>query len=404
MSRSGTVAAHHVWKRFRPDRGRSLLRDEIQRLRSHGLRGGRREWTWALRDVDFEIQPGGSFAFVGSNGSGKSTLLKILTQVMYPYAGSVDVVGRVGALIEVSSGIHPDLTGRENCYFYGSLLGLTRAGVAARFDEIVAFGELDDAIDRQVKYYSSGMKMRLGFGVAAFLEPDVLLVDEVLAVGDAAFQQRCLDRMRHVLAQGTTLVYVSHDLATVEAMCTNALWLKRGVVEAIGTTDDVLTRYRKWIEEDAEHEVDIHGTIQVRHVEVEPGRGPVVEAGGPVAIAIRLRATEPASGMLQLGISQGPASPLVLVAHPVRVGPEETELRCSIEALPLARGRYYVWLGVFSADRRDLLAWKPAASFEVSGPPLDEAAKGIVRLAPIQVSAEWSAAPTRAGTRATPRQ
>ena len=194
-------------------------------------------WRWALRDIDFDVAPGESVGLVGSNGSGKSTLLKILHRVMYPYAGSVEVVGRVGALIEVRSGIHPQLTGRENIV---PVRLAPRAwpptAVASRFDEIVAFAELEQAIDRQVKFYSSGMQMRLGFAVAAFLEPDVLLVDEVLAVGDAAFQQRCLDRMRYVLTQGTTLVLVSHDLAAVEATCARGD-LARRTASSLGRRD-----------------------------------------------------------------------------------------------------------------------------------------------------------------------
>lgn len=387
MSPSGTVAARHLWKRFRPDRGRSLLRDEIERLRTHGPR---KQWTWALRDVNFEIEPGGSFAFVGSNGSGKSTLLKILTQVMYPYAGEIEVVGRVGALIEVASGIHPDLTGRENCYLYGSLLGLPRQRVAARFDEIVAFAELDDAIDRQVKYYSSGMKMRLGFGVAAFLEPDVLLVDEVLAVGDATFQQRCLDRMRQVLTQGTTLVYVSHDLATVEAMCGQALWLKKGVVQEMGPTAEVLAGYRRWIEEGAEGEPSVEGGIRVLKAGVSGADGGAVDTGGPAAIEVRLRSAERASGTLQLGISQGPASPLLLLRQEVALGDAELVVRCVVASLPFAAGRYYLWLGVFSDGGGDLTPWHPTAHFDIAGPSLDEAPRGIVRLAPIHIDAEWS--------------
>lgn len=390
MSPRGTVAARHVWKRFRPDRGRSLLRDEIERLRTHGLRGRRKEWTWALRDVDFELAPGGSFAFVGSNGSGKSTLLKILTQVMYPYAGSIEAVGRVGALIEVSSGIHPDLTGRENCFFYGTLLGLPRAQVAARFDEIVAFSELDDAIDRQVKYYSSGMKMRLGFGVAAFLEPDILLVDEVLAVGDAAFQQRCLDRMRQVLAQGTTLVYVSHDLATVEAMCSQALWLRKGVVEEIGATNDVLAWYRRSIEEGAETDTSIDGAVRVLKAEVSGVARDTVDAGGEARIELHLHAAQPLHGTLQLGISQGPASPLLLVKREVELAGAEVVVRCVLPSVPLAAGRYYVWLGVFTEVGADLMPWHPAAHFDITGPPLVAAPKGIVRLAPIHVDADWT--------------
>lgn len=191
---AGTVRVEQLWKRF-PRSRRLLLRDEVEWLigRWRGTYEGR--WHWALREVSFDITPGEAVGLIGANGSGKSTLLKVLSRVMYPYSGRIQVRGRVGALIEVMAGLHTDLTGRENIYLYGSLLGWQRREVGRRFDDIVDFVELADAVDRQVKFYSSGMQMRLGFAVAALLGPDVLLVDEVLAVGDAAFQQRCLDRM-----------------------------------------------------------------------------------------------------------------------------------------------------------------------------------------------------------------
>ncbi|HEV7163456.1 MAG TPA: ABC transporter ATP-binding protein, partial [Solirubrobacteraceae bacterium] len=180
-------------------------------------------WRWALNDISLRAEPGESWALVGANGAGKSTLLKIISRVMYQTAGKLEMAGRVGALIEVRAGLTPLLTGRENIYLTGSIMGLKRRDVARRFDEIVAFAELERAVDRQVKYYSSGMQMRLGFAVAAHLQPDILLVDEVLAVGDASFQQRCLDQIRAVLNEGTTLLFVSHDLAAVEASCTNGI-------------------------------------------------------------------------------------------------------------------------------------------------------------------------------------
>src|SRR5262245_31975035 len=174
--RDGTLDATRIWKRFRPDlRHRHLT----QRLKGILRAPSRALWVWALRDVSCTLEPGESLGLVGANGSGKSTMLKILNQTMYPTAGRLAVQGRVGALIEVSSGLHSELTGRENIYQYGSLIGMGRKAVSGRFDEIVAFGELEHAIDRQVKFYSSGMKMRIGFAVAAFLDPDILLIDEV---------------------------------------------------------------------------------------------------------------------------------------------------------------------------------------------------------------------------------
>jgi ABC-type polysaccharide/polyol phosphate transport system ATPase subunit len=198
---------------------------------------------WALRDVSLTVAPGEAIGLLGSNGSGKSTLLKLMTGVMYPYAGSVQVAGRIGALIEVAGGLHPELTGRQNIFLYGSLLGLRRKEMVNRFDTIVEFAELAEALDRQVKFYSSGMKMRLGFSVAAFLEPDVLLVDEVLAVGDASFQAKCKARMLEVQKSGTTIVFVSHDLASLAALCQRGVWMYEGRVRAEGDINSVVKAY-----------------------------------------------------------------------------------------------------------------------------------------------------------------
>src|ERR1700716_907718 len=181
MFPEGTVRAEGVHKRFRVDAKRWTLRTQLGYLAARRRGNADAFWRWALRDINLDIRPGEAVGLVGPNGSGKSSLLKILSGVMRPYAGTVDVVGRIGALIAVQAGIHNELSGRENIYVYGSILGLKRQEVARRFDEIVEFSELGDAIDRQVKFYSSGMQMRLGFSVVAFLDPVVLLVDEVLA-------------------------------------------------------------------------------------------------------------------------------------------------------------------------------------------------------------------------------
>jgi ABC-type polysaccharide/polyol phosphate transport system ATPase subunit len=383
----GSIAATDIWKRFRADPTANLLRERIGRWRRQ-LRGQKRGWRWALRDVDFVVQPGDAVGLVGTNGSGKSTLLKILCGVMYPHSGRIDVAGRVGALIEVRAGLHPELSGRENTHLYGTLLGLSRRQVAERFDEIVEFAQLEDAVDRQLKFYSSGMQMRLGFGVAAFLEPEVLLVDEVLAVGDATFQQRCIDRMRTVRNQGTTLVFVSHDLATVEGVCERVVWLNDGAVVADGPVRDVLGAYREGLEKVAETGAHT-GPTYVREVTVRgpDGYGPRTQE--PCDITIRLHNEVPTGGKVVLGISEGTATPIFLVEHEISMGAEsEVELRCTLDRLPLAQGRYFLWAGVFGR-RADLMTWQPISHFDVIGPALASSSSGIVRLAPVHVPASW---------------
>src|ERR1700734_66818 len=197
-------------------------------------KGTRRDYRWVLRDISLAVEPGGTLGLIGINGSGKTTLLKIISGVTYQSAGTCQVEGRLGALLSVTSGIHPDLTGRENVFLYGAVLGMRRKLSRERFDQIVEFAGLTEAIDRQVKYFSLGMQMRLGFSIAAFLEPDILLVDEVLAVGDANFQQKCIQRIEEVVRQGTTLVYVSHDLNSVEATCKQAMWLADAAGQGAG--------------------------------------------------------------------------------------------------------------------------------------------------------------------------
>jgi ABC-type polysaccharide/polyol phosphate transport system ATPase subunit len=389
MLPKGTVVAEHVWKRFRADRRRALLRDEVARFRAR-IRGDTHSgWRWALRDVGFTAQPGESVGLVGTNGSGKTTLLKMLSRVMYPYAGRIDVSGRIGALIEVRAGIHPDLTGRENVYLTGSLLGLRRKEVADRFDEIVAFAEVEDAIDRQVKFYSSGMQMRLGFAVAAFLEPDVLLVDEALAVGDAAFQQKCLDRMRTVLADGTTLVFVSHDLGAVEAACSRGLWLQRGMVRSEGPIRSVLSEYRSAIEEAAESSSQSSDLVRLVKAEVHGPGDRDAATDQPVDVRLVFECPEPRRGTLFMGMSEGAATPVFMLRQGIDLAEGETEARCSIARLPFPRGRFYVWAGIFDSNGRSLLSWQPATQFDVRGPDLDVGPRGVVRLAPIHVEASW---------------
>jgi lipopolysaccharide transport system ATP-binding protein len=216
---------------------------------------------WALRDVSFAVRQGEVLGIIGRNGAGKSTLLKILSRITRPTQGRIGTAGRVGSLLEVGTGFHPELTGRENIYLNGSVLGMTRQEVRRKFDEIAAFAEVDAFLDTPVKRYSSGMYVRLAFAVAAHLEPEILIVDEVLAVGDARFQQKCLGKMGDVSKSGRTVLFVSHNMTAVSGLCTRALWLDAGQIEADGPVQETVARYltaalesslsRRWPDESA---------------------------------------------------------------------------------------------------------------------------------------------------------
>jgi lipopolysaccharide transport system ATP-binding protein len=198
---------------------------------------------WALRDVSFDVRRGEAIGIIGQNGAGKSTLLKILSRITEPTSGRIEVRGRVSSLLEVGTGFHAELTGRENIQLNGAILGMTRKEIRERFDEIVAFAEVERFIDTPVKYYSSGMYMRLAFAVAAHLEPEILVVDEVLAVGDAAFQAKCLRKMNDVASHGRTVLFVSHNMTAVKSLCRAAVWLRQGGVVEIGDAASVVTHY-----------------------------------------------------------------------------------------------------------------------------------------------------------------
>lgn len=390
----GTIETEEVWKRFRSDDRPSYLQDQLSRVGDR-LRGrSRPSYRWALNDISMSAKPGESWGLVGANGAGKSTLLKILSRVMYPTAGEVRVAGRVGALIEVRAGISPLLTGRENIFLTGSIMGLKRRDVASRFDEIVSFAELDHAIDRQVKYYSSGMQMRLGFGVAAFLQPDVLLVDEVLAVGDATFQQRCLDRIRTVLHDGATLVFVSHDLAAVEATCANGVWIHNGTVQKTGAVREVLSAYRAAVEgEAAVSRPEIRGLIHVREITAASPDGGLAKTGGPLRVSLTLDSREHYRAWIYLGVSEGAATPIFLLnpGRETMLEPGSTHVSCEIPALPLPSGRYYVWGGVYKdwTNGTELIGWQPLTQFDAYGPELDAAPRAVVRLSPLHVESSW---------------
>ena len=238
----------HVYKKFRKGEMYNSLRDLIPAMTGKMLRGGdldsedEREF-WALQDISFEVKRGESLGIIGHNGAGKSTALKILSRIMNPTKGQMIVNGRLSALIEVGAGFHPDLSGMENIFLHGTILGMNKREIEAKLDQIIAFSGIEEFIDTPVKRYSSGMYARLGFSVAAHVDPDVLIIDEVLSVGDYVFQQRCMDRIRAVINNGTTVLFVSHNLKAVTEICKNAVSSDHGKVLAIGKTEGVARKY-----------------------------------------------------------------------------------------------------------------------------------------------------------------
>jgi ABC-type polysaccharide/polyol phosphate transport system ATPase subunit len=240
---ASAIIVDDVWKQFRL--GNATHNGDLRERFSRRFANGPVSTAefWALKGVSFEVEQGSSLGIVGHNGSGKSTMLKMLTGILKPTKGHIEVEGRVGGLIEVGAGFHPDLTGRENIFLNASILGLSRREITRRFDEIVAFSELERFIDTPVKRYSSGMYMRLGFSVIAHTSPQILIIDEVLAVGDASFQEKCMSRIREVAAQGATVVFVSHSMDAVAKICTKALLLDSGETVAYGSSEKVVKQY-----------------------------------------------------------------------------------------------------------------------------------------------------------------
>jgi ABC-type polysaccharide/polyol phosphate transport system ATPase subunit len=388
MSAEGSVSVNHVWKRFRADRGRKLARDHLTRL----LRRNTTDpWRWVLKDIDFEVAPGESVGIVGVNGSGKSTLLKIVSGVMFPHSGRVETNGRIGALIEVMSGISPELTGRENVNVYATLLGLSRRQIGERFDQIVAFAEVEDAIDRQVKFYSSGMKMRIGFAIAAFLEPTILIVDEVLAVGDSSFQQKCLNRMREVTQSGTTLLLVSHDLAAVAATAERGIWLEDARVRAAGPIDEVLGKYRTAIEERAASATSLESPVRLHNLRTMGPSSSLVTTNERCEITFEIEAAEKCEVNLYVGVTEGAPTPIFVVRREVQLPAGRTCFTLELPRLPLPAGKYFLWSGCYrTVSRIEMMPWHPIGSLPVAGRHrLDPTPGAIVRLSPVFVESNW---------------
>jgi lipopolysaccharide transport system ATP-binding protein len=239
----GISKLYRIGARRDPRTARETVTETLFSAFRRRVREARDRDLWALRDVSFDVGQGEAIGIVGQNGAGKSTLLKILSRITEPTSGRIRVLGRVSSLLEVGTGFHAELTGRENVQLNGAILGMTRREIRSRFDDIVGFAEVERFIDTPVKYYSSGMYMRLAFAIAAHLEPEILVVDEVLAVGDAAFQAKCLRKMNDVATGGRTVLFVSHNMPAVKALCQRAVWLKAGKVVDIGESEAVVNHY-----------------------------------------------------------------------------------------------------------------------------------------------------------------
>jgi ABC-type polysaccharide/polyol phosphate transport system ATPase subunit len=383
----------HVYKKFRRGELYDSLRDLVPAVAGRLLRGRRRDAPadrrefWALEDVSFAVARGEALGIIGANGAGKSTILKILSRILRPTLGEMRVAGRLSALIEVSAGFHPDLTGRENVFLNGTILGMSRQDIRRRFDEIVAFSGIEEFIDTPVKRYSSGMFARLGFSVAAHLDPDVLVVDEVLSVGDYAFQRRCAERMREVLTGGATIVFVSHNLRAVSELCDRVLLLERGRIATIDQPDAAIAKYLS--SSAAGHQPRPGAAVAITGVTLRGANGPQVgfATGERLFVDITARAAEPANKVAVVIQIRSEEFVAVFDTSSERLGVASPNLQrgeviaCTFEmVLHLAPGSYHVatWLYQYSAQK-EIDHWSNAATFFVS---TDRDVRGIANLEP----------------------
>jgi len=317
---------------------------------------------WALKDISFDVKHGDVVGIIGRNGAGKSTLLKILSRITEPTSGRAELNGRVGSLLEVGTGFHPELTGRENIYLNGAILGMTRVEIKAKFDEIVAFSEIEKFLDTPVKRYSSGMYVRLAFAVAAHLEPEILIVDEVLAVGDAAFQSKCLGRISAVAREGRTVLFVSHNMAAVQDLCSSAILLAGGQVQKIGAVAETI---RAYLDSGGKDELQpASGPLKyVRVAQLEEGI--VVEADWSHSHPLRL----PSLGFViydYMGTPIAGANPWLVGVDRAEVSSRGGRIRATLTEPRLLDGKYYlsVWFG---DGQEDFVNFPKCISFDVSG-------------------------------------
>jgi len=343
---------------------RSLARSAADIFRGRAIASGDElEEYWALKDLQFDIGRGDVVGVIGRNGAGKSTLLKILSRITEPSEGRVEIRGRVASLLEVGTGFHPELSGRENIYLNGAVLGMTREETRSKFDEIVAFAEVERFLDTPVKRYSSGMYVRLAFAVAAHLEPEILIVDEVLAVGDAEFQRKCLGKMGEVAGQGRTVLFVSHNMAAVESLTTKAILLKAGQLTAYGATRDVVESYLTGGAGSSEKvlgrrrgKTDQPGAeiLDFEVFDSAEGVSEIIRPGRPITLKFVIRSTTLSPLEVAFAIENAGGAPLFAshlsdkIALPGAIGEFEATAQLSVNHL--RQGQYAISFGVYSPD------------------------------------------------------
>jgi lipopolysaccharide transport system ATP-binding protein len=405
------IRAEHLSKRFTI----ALARHRQDRLSDHFVDGlksmfGRGERTqldtvWALKDVSFEVKSGEILGLLGRNGAGKSTLLKVLSRITEPSSGRAEIFGRVGSLLEVGTGFDRELTGGENVYLSGAILGMKRAEIDHKFDEIVAFAEVEKFVDTPVKRYSSGMYLRLAFAVAAHLDPEVLLLDEVLAVGDAAFQKRCLGKMEEVAGRGRTILFVSHNIGAITRFCTRCIWIDKGEVRADGYTDEVVAQYlAAGAQESGEvtfpNDPDPTITpgseyIRLQAIRVKDNNGRVavvMDARRPFTIEIEYRILKRAAS-LRVGLTLiAPDGSAILSSMDDDAADEELVRepglhvsRCTIPGDFLNYGQYFVSVGADFPMRQSHFHYDRGLSFQVErtggvGGHISDGRSGLIRM------------------------
>jgi lipopolysaccharide transport system ATP-binding protein len=380
-----------------------LVTAPLRMLRGGGGGASETKSFWALKDVNFEINPGEVVGIIGRNGAGKSTLLKVLSRITDPTEGEISITGRVGSLLEVGTGFHPELTGRENVFLNGAILGMKKTEIVKKFDEIVAFAETEKFLDTPVKFYSSGMYTRLAFAVAAHLDPEILIVDEVLAVGDAEFQKKCMGKMQSVAGEGRTVLFVSHNIAAVRQLCTNAICMNRGQVIYRGKVTDALRAYGDLNEMGNDEVRDLRGReiVIVRSVELFV-RGVIADdfaSGDDAEIVFDLAFTGHPAGMMRIGIAfESPTLGHVLINYShfqaVEFEPRSGRYTAKLKHLPVVPGVYQLHLRILLGDQEVFWTMKALSLTVQGGDFFGTGIRGEEGLCPWLYEVEWSGAAT----------